>query len=71
MKLKCGCEIKCDWFEHASIQFCPLHQAAGDLREACEQALIALTALQNGKTVFAYHYVPILEQALAKAKEKP
>jgi len=69
-KLKCGCQIVYDEKRlRGKIKFCPLHEAAPDLLEACEKALGWLITLNNS---VEYKTLPddivFVNEAIAKAK---
>ena len=66
MKLPCGCEILFhdDLTRTPYIEFCPLHEAAENLLEACERALAYCWKSTNDNPE------KLLEQAIAKAERR-
>ena len=63
MKLKCGCIIHSSGYGDDWIEFCPLHNAAGDLLEALETCVLMLRVSKCTAAV-----LNPLEEIIAKAK---
>ena len=56
--LPCGCQIIYDECRPAIIKFCPLHEAALDLREACEEMAKFLYGwAESPERVDAHYYL--------------